>query len=319
LGVAWPVHLIMIVGLFAIGTVVGSFLNVCIYRIPWEKSVIWPGSRCPKCLAPIAAQDNIPIVSWVALRGECRDCGAPIAARYPLVEALVGLLFVAVYLVDIVYCGPPIPWGALPVHYPAVLAYHLTFIALLVTATFIDYDLWVIPDEVTVTGMIVGLGMGTLFPSVRPAPGTAATASAGFWVGMTGLLVGAGVTQSVRLLGSLAFRREAMGFGDVTLMGMIGAFMGWQAAILTFFLAAFIGLGHALWKVAKAVKKLITRRKVTSADRELPFGPYLSMAAAVLLLSWCRIWPRGAAPYFETLRVLFWTLLGYDVPFHLGP
>ena len=95
----WQIHAIMILGLFSIGTVVGSFLNVCIYRIPWEKSVIWPGSHCPRCLNPIAAQDNIPVVSWIALRGECRQCGLPISPRYPLIEFLLGLLFVAVYVV----------------------------------------------------------------------------------------------------------------------------------------------------------------------------------------------------------------------------
>ena len=87
---------------FVVGTVVGSFLNVCIYRIPWEKSVIWPGSRCPHCWSPIAAMDNIPIVSWLALRGECRQCGAPISPRYPLIELLVGLLFLGLYHVDVV-------------------------------------------------------------------------------------------------------------------------------------------------------------------------------------------------------------------------
>ena len=105
LAVSLPVHLILGCGLFAIGTVVGSFLNVCIYRIPWQKSVIWPDSRCPKCLHAIAARDNIPIVSWLALRGACRHCGLPIAARYPAVEALVGLLFAGAYVTDVAF-GP---------------------------------------------------------------------------------------------------------------------------------------------------------------------------------------------------------------------
>ena len=140
---------------FAVGTVVGSFLNVCIYRIPWEKSVIWPGSRCPQCRTPIAARDNIPIVSWLALRGECRDCGLPISPRYPLVELLVGLLFLGLYYVDVVHgqrgpygheIGPPLAtWG-----------YHALLAALLVAATFIDYDLFIIPDQITVTGMVLG-------------------------------------------------------------------------------------------------------------------------------------------------------------------
>src|SRR5437868_3385100 len=99
----WPVMVVMGLGLFAIGTVVGSFVNVCVYRIPWEKSVIWPGSRCPRCYHAIAARDNIPIVGWIALRGACRHCGGRIAARYPLVEALVGLLFTGVFVVDVGY------------------------------------------------------------------------------------------------------------------------------------------------------------------------------------------------------------------------
>jgi leader peptidase (prepilin peptidase)/N-methyltransferase len=307
----WPIHAVLIVFLFALGAVVGSFLNVCIYRIPWEKSVVWPGSRCPKCSSAIAAQDNIPIVSWFALRGECRHCGARIAARYPLVEALVGLLFVGVYVTDIIH-GPEIPWGTLPLRYPLGVVYHLVFVSLLVAATFIDYDLWIIPDEITVGGMIAGLALGAAFPEIRPEPGYASSHAQGFWFGVTGLLVGGGLTWAVRVLGSLVFRKEAMGFGDVTLMGMIGAFMGWQAAVMTFFLGAFLGLGHALWKIIKIVRKLISRRNSASVDHELPYGPYLSMAAAVLLYSWPWLWPGWARGYFATLRVVFWFLLGHS-------
>src|SRR3954447_25054685 len=98
-----PVLIVLGIGVFIVGTVVGSFLNVCIYRIPWQKSVIWPSSRCPRCLSAIAPQDNIPVVSWVALRGECRSCGLPISARYPLIELLVGLLFASVYVSIVIY------------------------------------------------------------------------------------------------------------------------------------------------------------------------------------------------------------------------
>ncbi len=310
---SWQIHLIMILGLFVIGTVVGSFVNVCIYRIPWQKSVVWPGSRCPKCLGAIAARDNIPILSWLALRGECRHCGARIAARYPFVEALVGLLFVGVYVADVVH-GPSLPWGTVPARSVIALVYHLTLVALLVAATFIDYDLWIIPDEITVTGMIVGVGLGALFPDIRPEPAAASTHAAGFWVGVTGLLVGGGLTWGVRIFGSFAFRKEAMGFGDVTLMGMIGSFLGWQAAVLTFFLGAFLGLGHAIWKFGKYLGKLLSRRKVRSADREFPYGPYLSMAAGSLMLSWPWLWPGWARGYFNALRVVFWWLLGFDLP-----
>lgn len=305
----WPILLTLGLGLFAIGSVVGSFLNVCIYRLPWQRSVIWPGSRCPKCLHAIAARDNIPIVAWLALRGECRDCGAPIAIRYPLVEALVGLLFVGVFLVDVVY-GPRTRWGEIPPEVFLRWSYHAILVALLVAATFIDYDLTIIPDQVTVTGMVVGLAMGTLWPAIRPLPGTSSTHAGGFWVGLTGLLAGGLLTQFVRLTGSLALRREAMGFGDVTLMGMIGAFLGWQAAVLTFFLAPFFGLAHALWKLGRYLGKRWRGAQSSGADREIPFGPYLSMAAVALLLSWPWLWQGWAKSYFETLSMLFWFMLG---------
>ncbi len=305
----WPIHLILMVFLFALGAVVGSFLNVCIYRIPWQKSVIWPGSHCPKCWQAIAPQDNIPIVSWLALRGECRQCGTPIAFRYPFVEMLVGLLFLGVYVVDVLY-EKQIPWGALPLKYPLEVVYHLTLIALLVAATFIDYDLWIIPDEITVTGMVIGLGLGTVFPDIRPEPSMATTHAGGFWIGLTGLLVGGGITWGVRLLGSLLFRKEAMGFGDVTLMAMIGVFLGWQAAVMTFFLGAFVGLGHALWKLVKLAGKKIRRVQVHTVDHELPYGPYLSMAAGILLFSWRWLWAGWAKDYFGQLKMVFWFLLG---------
>ena len=302
--VNWQVHAIMILGLFAIGSVVGSFLNVCIYRIPWQKSVIWPGSHCPRCWMGIGAQDNIPILSWLALRGECRRCGLPISMRYPLIELLVGLLFAGVYVTDVIF-GRAIPWGALPAAIPAAVVYHVIFVALLVVATFIDYDLTIIPDQVTLPGMIIGLGFAAAFPEIRPTPSTATTHWDGFWVGVVGLIVGGGLTQSVRVIGSLALRREAMGFGDVTLMAMIGSFLGWEASVLTFFLAPFFGLSHALAKLFVYLGKRLSGKGGTSADREIPFGPYLSMAALVLLFSWPWLWPGWAKPRFDIFRMLF--------------
>ncbi len=300
----WQAHAVLIVGLFALGTVVGSFLNVCIYRIPWEKSVIWPGSHCPKCLNPIAAQDNIPVLSWLALRGECRQCGLPISARYPLIELLVGLLFAGVYVTDVIFARP-IPWGALPVEIPVIVAYHFCLVALLIAATFIDYDLYIIPDSITLPGMFVGLAVGALVPGVRLAPSTAVTHWDGFIVGLIGLLTGGGMIWAIRILGTLVFRREAMGFGDVTLLAMIGSFMGWQAAVLIFFIAPFFGLTHALYKLIVFLGKKLSGRKTVSTDREIPYGPYLSMAALVLLLSWPPFWRGWALNYFETLRVVF--------------
>src|SRR4051794_24623096 len=190
-----PMLLILGGLVFVIGTVVGSFLNVCIYRIPWEKSVIWPGSTCPRCWTAIAPHDNIPILSWLALRGECRVCGARIAPRYPLIELLTGLLFLSFYYVDVVH-GTREHYGW-EIGRPLVtFGYHAILAALLVAATFIDYDLFIIPDQITVTGMVLGLGLGALFPWVRTQPTAALQPAAalthwgGLGTGVLGLLVG---------------------------------------------------------------------------------------------------------------------------------
>jgi leader peptidase (prepilin peptidase)/N-methyltransferase len=297
--------------LFALGSVVGSFLNVCIYRIPWQKSVIWPGSHCPKCWNAIAVRDNVPIFGWLALGGKCRTCRCPISIRYPLIEALVGILFVALFFIDVVLGHRPWP-GEMPTWLFATWSYHALLIALLVASTFIDYDLYVIPDAITVTGMILGVGLGTLYPWIRLDPSTAATPWGGFWTGVAGLLVGGGLTWSVRFLGSVAMRREAMGFGDVTLMAMIGSFLGWQAAVLSFFIAPFFGLAHALWKLVKYIVKRASGAQLSSTDREIPFGPYLSMAAVALILTWPWLWAFWAKDLFSTLLVVFLWMLGLE-------
>jgi leader peptidase (prepilin peptidase)/N-methyltransferase len=299
---------LLIVGiwLFVLGAVVGSFANVCIYRIPWQKSVIWPGSHCPRCWSPIRALDNVPIVGWIVLNGRCRDCHDPIPPRYALIEALVGTLFVAVFLVDVV-----IPGGNDLTHLAPYLrmAYHQVLVSLLVVATFIDYDLQIIPDAVTVTGMLLGLLGGTLWPGIRPDPSAASTPLDGLVVGLIGLAVGGGLTQAFRLTFTYALGREAMGFGDVTLMAMIGSFLGWQAAVLCFFLAPFFGLLHAGLKVVSYVQKRIRGASVSSVDREMPFGPYLSMAALALVLGWSMIWPHWAKDLFASFRMVFWFLV----------
>ena len=305
----WQIHLIYGVGLFIVGTVVGSFLNVCIYRIPWEKSVIWPGSHCPKCLAEIEARDNLPVLGWALLGGACRNCKAPISIRYPAVEFLVGLLFLGVYLVD----------GVLPREYVrddatlfAKVLYHVVLVALLVAVTFIDADLTIVPASVTNLGIVLGLAIGAAFPEIRPEPSEATTHLGGLWVGLKGLVVGGGMIWIIRTLGTLAFRREAMGAGDIHILAMIGSFLGWQVAVVTPFLAAFIGLLPAVGKLAAYLAKRVTGRKSSSNDREMPFGPYLSVAALILMTSWPWSWPGILKPYFETIFMLFWFVSGRD-------
>ena len=311
----WPVLIGLGAGFFAIGTVVGSFLNVCIYRIPWQKSVIWPPSRCPRCFSAISGVDNIPIVSWIVLRGECRQCGLPISRRYPLVEALTGALFLIAYAVDVI-AGPRGAWGTIPSIQLAAAAYHCVFLAMLVAAALIDADLWIIPDEITVTGMFLGIVIATIWPQVRASPAVASGHLAAFWTGFLVRLVAAAVTLAVRQFFSFVFRREAMGLGDVTLMGMIGAYLGWQAAVLTFFLGAFLGLGHALWKLVRYLKKWLVGGQLSTSDRELPYGPYLSLAAALLYFAWHWVWPICSRHLFLPLYVIFWWTLGvnFDQP-----
>ena len=306
---AWQIHLIYGVGLFLIGTVVGSFLNVCIYRIPWEKSVIWPGSHCPICLAEIEPRDNIPILGWLLLGASCRTCRTPIPARYPAVKLLVGVLFARVYLVD----------GVLPREYirdDAVLLmkvlFHLLLVALLITVTFVDADLTIVPASVTNFGITLGLAIGAIFPEVRPAPNAASTSLGGLGQGLLGLAVGAVLIQVVRVIGGIVFRREAMGRGDIHILAMIGVFLGWQAAIVTFFLAPFFGFLPAITKLVVYLSKRLRGRPYLQSDRELPFGPYLSMAALTLMLSWNWVWPRWLNFYFETFSMLFWFLMGRE-------
>ncbi len=307
----WTMMILMGVAAALIGAVVGSFLNVCIYRIPWEKSLVWPASHCPKCLEPIEPKDNIPILSWVLLGGKCRRCGLPISFRYPLIELLTSVMFAAAFMVYVVL--PNLSrYGTVPSEDLLRFGYHAVLIALLIAASMIDVDLTLIPDQITVTGMILGLAVGAIFPEIRPGPSTALSHWSGFWVGLKGLLVGAALPLSIRTVWRLVRSREAMGLGDATLMGMIGAFLGWQAAILTFFLAAFLGLFHAAVKIAVLVAKLLTGARRRQSDDELAFGPYLSLAAVILMLCWRIVWLGAAQTYFEGFYVVFWYMLGYD-------
>jgi leader peptidase (prepilin peptidase)/N-methyltransferase len=306
----WQLHVMLGVMIFVVGTVVGSFLNVCIYRIPWEKSVIWPPtSHCPHCLATIEHRDNIPIFGWILLGGKCRNCHVPFSGRYAFVEFLVGVLFLSVYLID----------GVMPKDYVdsnlALLVkvmFHAVLVAFLVTITFIDADLTIVPSVVTNLGIFLGLALGTAFPEVRPSPAEASTWMDGLWVGVKGVLVGGGVIWIIRVLGTLAFRREAMGSGDIHILALIGAFLGWQAALVTPFLAAFVGLVPALWKFASYLGKRMTGRKYTASDREMPFGPYLSVAALILMMAWPWVWKGRLQFYFETFSVLFRFVLGLE-------
>ena len=167
-------------------------------------------------------------------------------------------------------------------------------------ATFIDYDYQVIPDSVTITGMVLGLAVGAAAPVVRLEPAEAGSILGGLKIGVVGLLVGGGTIYAVRVLGWLLFRKEAMGFGDVTLTAMIGAFLGWEAVPLVLFLGAIVGLIHGAYRYAQILADRLAGRP--SRTSEIPFGPYLSVAALALMLGWRWLWPGWLEELYRIVR-----------------
>ena len=271
------------VGATLLGACVGSFLNVVIWRLQQEdpaKRSVGGRSHCPHCGALIRWFDNVPIVSWLLLRAKARCCQKPIAARYPLVEGLTAGLFLLLALVT--------PYGPVVVELPdgiaiastAAVAFGLqaVFLSLLVALSFIDLDTRLLPDVLTKPGMCLGLVAGVwpgLAGELFAEPNTPRWVSA-FVASLAGFLAGGGVTWAIRIVGSAIFRKEAMGFGDVKLMDMIGAFLGWQSALLTMFLGCLFGA------VGGGIGVALGRGNV------IPFGPFLALGAVV-----CLFW-RGA-------------------------
>ncbi len=255
------------------GLVVGSFLNVVIFRLPRNcMSIVRPRSRCPKCLAPIAAYDNIPVLSWILLGGRCRRCREPISPRYVLVELLTGALFAAAGWVQLYGGGPP-AWKN-----GVIFAFQAWFLGTLVACTFIDFDLHILPDELTLSGVLVGLGASAAFPFLQPVPMAAfgnahldAAAGSAF-----GAFVGGGTVFLVDLFGRALFRKKiarlgqtrAMYAGDLKYLAMFGAVLGWRGVLLAFVLACVFG---SVFGIAKA----ILLRRMGYA----PFGPFLSLGA----------------------------------------
>ena len=251
---------------FAVGACVGSFLNVVIYRVPKEESIVTPGSHCA-CGQPIKWHDNIPILSWLWLRGRARCCGRAFSARYPFVELLTALLFVA--------C-----WLRYP---PAVAVCGAIFISCLVAATFIDLDHFIIPDVFTIGLGVVGVLLSLAVPALHGA-------TSGYFLidsvrsggsAVIGLLIGSGVVLWILLLAEAVLKKEAMGFGDVKLLGAIGAFLGWRAVLFTLVVSSFAGALVGLALVAAGARKLRGR---------IPFGPYLALAALLWMLWGPALW-----------------------------
>lgn len=266
-----PIFTMLAAGVF--GAMVGSFLNVCISRWPAEQSVLSPPrSRCPHCGRMIRWYENIPIVSWIALRARCAGCGGSISAQYPLIELLTALIWVGAFWLP----GVMALDGAASTLFSVRLA---VFATVMLGVAVTDGLHYVIPDGFTLFGFFFILGTA-LLAALMGSPG----AFAGPWEGFLGACVGAGVIAITGWLGEVVFRREAMGFGDATLMAVCGAALGPTLALVNVFVAASLGaIGFVL--IVGPLGWLKARRAGTPFEMPLvPFGVFLAPAAVVTLL-----------------------------------
>jgi leader peptidase (prepilin peptidase)/N-methyltransferase len=228
---------------FILGLCVGSFMNVCIYRIPAQRSIVRPASSCPSCRTPIRFYDNVPLLSYLWLRGKCRACGAGISIRYPLVELLGGLTALAVFL----KFGPTLEG----------IVYFL-FCTALEIITFIDIDHRKIPDRISLSGIPLFF-CANLF---IPGPGPVAS--------LLGILVGGGSLLAIAWGYAALTGKEGMGGGDIKLLAMIGALLGWKGVLFTIFVSSAVGTVAGIALMVRARKGMKTA---------LPFGPFLSIGA----------------------------------------
>ncbi|MEW6026104.1 MAG: prepilin peptidase [Planctomycetota bacterium] len=256
-----------LITIFLFGLIIGSFLNVCIYRLPREgMSIIKPGSFCPSCRTPIRWYQNIPLFSFIFLGGKCAGCSARIPWRYPLAEFLTGALFtISAYWFLMPFVAVD---GEQIVRF--VVAIYL--VSILIVATFVDIEFRIIPDELTISGIILALVVSALFPMLHKAVFPFLPSFVNGLLGsLAGIIVGGGVVYLVGVFGKLVFRKEAMGFGDVKLMAFLGGFLGWEATLYIFIAACFIGsiIGITLYFITK--------------DHYIAFGPYIALAALVVI------------------------------------
>lgn len=254
---------ILFLTIFALGLTVGSFLNVCIFRIPEEKSIFFPGSHCPSCGKKIRFYDNIPVLSFLLLKGKCRYCKSKISIQYPLVELLTALLFLAAYL-----------WQGLSLG----LLSTIILGCLLIIVFVVDLKHRIIPDVITIPGIVIGLLFALISPQIKIVDS------------FLGLIVGGGTFYLLAILGELLFKKESMGGGDIKLAAMLGAFLGWQKLFLIFFLSAFLGsvVGILAIHLSSRIKE----------HRTIPYGPFLALASFVALF-----WGEGL---IKVYLKLFW-------------
>jgi leader peptidase (prepilin peptidase) / N-methyltransferase len=315
---------------FILGLMVGSFLNVLIARLPYEKSILWPGSRCFSCYRSIRFTDNLPIIGYLRLRGKCRHCGVAFSSRYLWVEVGTGAGFLGLFLAEIVFNWHGLPnvkyqlsgGQSLPPTAGCVLfLYHACLFSLLLASAVVDAEHRIIPPMIPYTGALVGIIGGALMPWPWPQqPGALAAAGfppdvpwifeelwgkiprgiqawpfwgplfsfapAGSWKlgllnSLIGALAGSLVVRVVKWLFETGFGREALGLGDADVLMMAGAFLGWQMAVMSLFVGAFVAL-----IVFKLPGLILAAVRETPIEHELPFGPGLAVGIVTTWLSW---------------------------------
>ncbi len=232
--------------IFLIGLIIGSFSNVCIYRLPRNESLIRPGSHCPQCNKSIQFYDNIPLISYLILKGKCRYCQDKIPMQYPIVELSTGLFYLALYL----FYG---------IRFMTIV--YMILCSVLIIISFIDIKERIIPDVLSLPFIVIGFILSFFLRNLSPIDS------------LLGILAGGGSLLLIAVAGTYLFRKEAMGGGDVKLAAMIGAFLGWQLTLLSLFLGFFLGsvIGIAVLIKNKGQSDIV------------PFGPFIAMGAIIAI------------------------------------
>ncbi len=272
-----PVLAFMAFMAFVFGAMIGSFLNVCVYRLPRNVSVVKGRSHCPSCGQGIAWYDNVPILSWLILGARCRNCAQPISWQYPVVEGITGLLFLLVFLKFQLTIATPV---------------YMALAASMVLVTFVDLTDWTIPNEVT----FPGIPLGVVFSLVGMFYPESALILQDPIASLIGIVVGGGSLYLLDKLALLLLKKRGMGFGDVKLLAMLGAFFGWQGVLLIIMMASLVGsvvgIAMIMWQKRHPRSGVPNEDAATTHDDEeavptnghyLPFGPYLALAGVLYM------------------------------------
>jgi leader peptidase (prepilin peptidase)/N-methyltransferase len=339
---------------FCFGACVGSLINVVVARLPLEKSILWPGSRCGSCYQPIRFLANIPIFSYLFLRGRCWTCKARFSSRYLWVELFTAFSFAALFWFDIFRNGHDLAFikraeseiflGWVPWRCWVYFLWHATLLSFLIAASLCDFDGKVIPPSLTVTGTIIGLIGGTLMPWPWPNQGLEAFAmpadrpwifaedfghitrgvqawpfwgplpswcpagswQLGFLTALAGAAVGNLMMRAVKFLFEQGMGIEALGLGDADLMMMVGAFLGWQMVVVSFFFGTFAALVMCMPVLLfrRRSEKVAVAPGGIDESRYIPFGPGLAAGTVITMLTWKSVGPHFQFVFFEWFTLI---------------